>query len=432
MRIGITGASGFIGRHLTAFLKECGHQIIPLGRGLLREDSFQQLVETLEDCDALVNLAGASINHRWTQKYKSELCDSRVGVTSRLVCALKSTQRKPEVMISTSAVGYYPSEGEYDERDVVIAEGFLASLCRDWEAEALKCPSDIRLVITRLGVVLALDGGAMQQMATPVVRTKFSAVLGSGKQAFPWVAIQDVCRAIVFLIEHKEAKGVYNLVSPQQITQKQLALVLAKAYRAWGTLPVPGVVFRCLFGERATALLQGQKVHPSRLLEAGFEFSVPTVEQLLNKQDTHTVSSLDVTRYMGLWYEIARYENSFERDMTGVTATYTLLPDGKIQVENVGYRNGVKKRAVGHAFLPDAVQPGKLKVSFFLWFYSDYYVLELDSDNYSYALVGSSSDKYLWILSRTPSLKKETKDKLIASIKNRGYDVEKLVFLSDK
>lgn len=141
-----------------------------------------------------------------------------------------------------------------------------------------------------------------------------------------------------------------------------------------------------------------------------------------------TVASLDLSRYMGLWYEIARYENSFERGMTGVTATYTLLPDGKVRVENAGFKNGVRKHAVGRAFCPDKTQPGKLKVSFFLWFYSDYYVLELDEDNYGYALVGSSSDKYLWILSRTPSLPEETKDKLISSAQNRGYDVRKLLF----
>lgn len=281
MRIAIGGVSGFIGSHLTEYFTGLRHHIVPLGRGLLREDSFQHLVDTLEDCDVVINLAGASIDRRWTSAYKEELLDSRLGPTSRLVNAIELAQKKPKVMISASAVGYYPSTGSYDERDEVMAEGFLASLCRKWEATARQCIPETRLVITRFGVVLALDsGGAVQEMVTPLLKTKFSAVLGSGKQAFPWIAIQDVCRAISFLIDNNEARGVYNLVSPQQITQKHLACILSKAYHAWGTLPVPAFLLRSFFGERSKFLLEGQTVYPSRLLEAGFEFSVPTVEEL--------------------------------------------------------------------------------------------------------------------------------------------------------
>lgn len=282
MRIAIGGVSGFIGSHLTEYLTQHNHHIIPLGRGLLRADSFQQLVDTLEDCDAVINLAGASVNRRWTASYREELLESRLGPTSRLVSAIGLAKRKPKVMISASAVGYYPSVGKYDEQDEVTTDGFLALLCREWEAEARKCPADTRLVITRFGLTLAVDsGGVMQEMVNPLLKTRLSAVLGSGKQAFPWIAVQDICRAIAFLMEHEEAKGVYNLVAPQQITQGYLARVLAKAYRAWGTLTIPAPLLRCLFGERSMMMLKGQTVYPSRLLEAGFEFSVPTVEELL-------------------------------------------------------------------------------------------------------------------------------------------------------
>lgn len=430
MKIAISGASGFIGKYLVGYLTERNHQIIPLVRRLFKEESFPQLVDALESCDVLINLAGAPIDRRWTLQYKQEMYKSRVEVTSRLASALKSVRRKPQLMISVSAVGYYPSEGKYDESDTVVADGFLASLCRDWEAVALECPADVRLVIARLGVVLSPDGGAMQEMTAPIRHTRFSAILGSGRQAFPWIAVQDVCRAFAFFIEHRETQGVYNLVSPQQISQKQLAAVLAKAYHAWATLSVPSVVFRGVFGERASVLLNGQNVYPLRLLEAGFDFSVPTIEHLLGLPDVRTVTSLDINRYMGLWYEVARYENSFECGMTHVTATYTLSSDGRIRVENAGYKNGRRKRAVGRAYCPDTKEPGRLKVSFFLWFYSDYYVLELDKENYNYVLVGSSSDKYLWILSRTPSLPEEVMDKLLSSATNRGYDVRKMFFLS--
>lgn len=430
MKIAISGVSGFIGKSLATYLAERNCQTVPLMRSLFKESSFSQLTDALEGCDVLINLAGAPISRRWTLQYKQKMYRSRVEVTSRLVAALKTLRRKPRLMISVSAVGYYPSEGEYDEYHTVVADGFLASLCRDWEAAALECPADVRLVIARLGVVLSPAGGAMQEMVAPISYTKVSAILGSGRQPFPWIAIQDVCRAFFFFIGHPEARGVFNLVSPQQISQKQLASALAKSCHAWMTLHVPAIVFRGIFGERASALLNGQSVYPLRLLEAGFEFSVPTIEHLLGLPDVRTVASLDINRYMGLWYEIARYENSFECGMTRVTATYTLSSDGKIRVENAGYKNGVRKHVVGHAYCPDAKEPGKLKVSFFLWFYSDYYVLELDKENYSYALVGSSSDKYLWILGRTPSLPRTVMDKLLSAARNRGYDIGRMFFLS--
>lgn len=430
MRIGISGASGFIGRSLTDYLRSLNHQVVPLGRGLLREDSFQNLVETLEACDVLINLAGASVNRRWTSAYKDQIRVSRIHTTSRLVSALRSALTKPKLMISASAVGYYSSQGEYDEWNEVPGKDFLAKVCREWETEAMQCPVDIRLVIIRLGVVLSGEGGAMQQMITPLLKTKISAILGSGKQSFPWIAMQDVCRAIQFLIDNEETNGVYNLVSPQLITQRYLAHALAKAYRAWATLPVPHIVIRGLLGERSSMLLQGQTVFPNKLLKAGFNFSMPTIEQVLNRPDVRTVSSLDISRYMGTWYEVARFENSFEKDLTDVSATYTLLSDGTVRVENVGYKGKVRKRAIGRAYCPDPKQPGKLKVSFFLSFYADYYVLDIDKLEYNYVLVGSSSDKYLWILSRAPCLEKEVKEKLLSSAKEKGYDITKFIFYS--
>lgn len=145
--------------------------------------------------------------------------------------------------------------------------------------------------------------------------------------------------------------------------------------------------------------------------------------------NTSTVKQLDISRFMGKWYEIARYDHTFEKGMTYVTAEYSLESDGKIRVINRGIKNGKPKEIVGKAKQPDPMEyPGRLKVSFFLWFYSDYYILELDKD-YQYALIGSSSDKYLWILSRTPELPKDILDKLLANIKQRGYDLSRLVYV---
>ena len=148
--------------------------------------------------------------------------------------------------------------------------------------------------------------------------------------------------------------------------------------------------------------------------------------------NTTTVSNLDVNRFMGSWYEIARYEHSFEKGMTHVKANYSLLPDGTIRVLNSGMKNGKKKEIEGKARKKkDSNSNSKLEVSFFLWFYSDYFVFELD-DNYQYAVIGSSSDKYLWILSRTPQLPQSTINDLLIKIKKRGYDTSKLYFIKKK
>ena len=145
--------------------------------------------------------------------------------------------------------------------------------------------------------------------------------------------------------------------------------------------------------------------------------------------DNSSVKTIDLARFMGKWYEIARYEHRFEQGMTHVTADYSMLPDGKIQVVNRGLKEGVPKEIIGKAKQPDPKRyPGRLKVSFFLWFYSDYYILEVGKE-YQYAVIGSSSDKYLWILSRTPQLPQTTLDKILQNLQQRGYDLSRLMMI---
>ena len=150
--------------------------------------------------------------------------------------------------------------------------------------------------------------------------------------------------------------------------------------------------------------------------------------------DTQTVKNFELEKYLGKWYEIARFPHSFEKGLVGVTATYSLREDGKIKVVNQGYKNsldGKLKTAVGKAYIPNPKDPTKLKVSFFLFFYGDYYIMELDP-HYQWVLIGSSSSKYLWILSRTPHLEKEALNQLINNAKKRGYDTSQLYFVPQK
>jgi len=145
--------------------------------------------------------------------------------------------------------------------------------------------------------------------------------------------------------------------------------------------------------------------------------------------DQTTVKELDLNRYLGKWYEIARFPHSFEKNLVGVTATYSLKDNGMIEVLNQGFKNtldGERSKAIGKAKIPNKLEPGKLKVSFFWIFYADYYVLELDAENYQYAMIGSSSDKYFWILCRTPQMDMAVYNMLLEKARKRGYNLEKL------
>ena len=150
--------------------------------------------------------------------------------------------------------------------------------------------------------------------------------------------------------------------------------------------------------------------------------------------DKTVVKELDIDRYLGKWYEISRYDHKFERGLVGVTATYSFREDGKIKVVNSGYKNtlnGQKSEAIGKAKIPNPSISSKLKVSFFWFFYGDYFVLELD-ENYKWAVIGSSSDKYLWILSRTPQMDDGLYDEILNNLTRRGYDVNKLLKVKQK
>ena len=156
-------------------------------------------------------------------------------------------------------------------------------------------------------------------------------------------------------------------------------------------------------------------------------FSCSNNKEMVNR---NTVKDLDIDRFLGKWYEVARFPHSFEKGLTGVTATYSMREDGKIKVLNQGYKGSLEgplKTAEGKAKIPDPTQPSKLKVSFFWIFYSDYLVMELDTINYNWAVIGSSSENYLWILSRTPQIEDDSYEMLIKRIEDRNYDTSKLI-----
>lgn len=281
MKIAISGSSGFIGRHLTAFFTAGGHTVVPLRHSLFDQKSEAELKEALEGCDVVINLAGATINRRWTDHAKRKILESRLASTRKLVFAINAMELKPSLFISASAVGIYPDVGIYTESNSSEGSGFLAEVCIRWEEEAQKLSTDVRLVIARLGVVLAADGGALPKMLLPF-RLFVGGKIASGKQGFSWIHIEDVMHALLFVIANPGLSGIVNFVAPQPITNQLFTRVAAEALGRPAWITIPGFVFRLLYGEGEVLVTKGQQVYPSRLLSAGYAFRYAEIKQALN------------------------------------------------------------------------------------------------------------------------------------------------------
>ena len=271
MKIAVSGSSGFIGTHLNTFLAEKGITMIPLKRSYFNASDTLTLEEALKGCDAVINLAGATINHRWTEAYKKEIMDSRINTTRKLVDAINRMEEKPSAFVSVSAVGIYPPDGVFTEKQEDYDTGFLAEVCLNWENEAHRISPDVRLIIPRFGVVLAKDGGALPTMLLPF---KFFAGgrIGTGKQGFSWIHINDLLDALYFLLEHPRLSGVFNFTAPQVLTNAEFAEIAAEVLHRPDWIPVPSFVFEFLYGEGSSFVTGGQKAYPERLLRNGFRF----------------------------------------------------------------------------------------------------------------------------------------------------------------
>lgn len=271
MKIAISGNSGFIGRHLTDFFSGRGDIVVPLKHSMFRLRTNEKLKETLSGCDVVINLAGTTINQRWTGRAKRKIKNSRVYTTRRLVSIINEMPVKPQLFISASAVGIYPDEGIYSETSTSEGTGFLADVCIHWEEEAQKLSRDVRLVIARFGVVLSKNGGALPKMLLPF-RFFVGGKIASGKQGFSWIHIDDVLYALQFIIDHDELSGVINLVAPQPLTNQAFAKATAEVMHRPAWLTIPGKIFHYLYGEGEELLTKGQQAYPARLLSAGYVF----------------------------------------------------------------------------------------------------------------------------------------------------------------
>lgn len=292
----VSGASGLIGRPLCAFLSTGGHRVRRLVRRPARgadEIAWDPAAGTidanaLEGADAVVHLAGAGIaDERWSAARKRELRDSRVLGTALLARALAACARKPAVLVSASAIGWYGDRAEPVDESAARGSGFLADLCAEWEAAADAArDAGIRVVHPRLGIVLTAAGGALGKML-PAFRAGAGARLGNGRAPLSWVALDDVLGALHYAIFHLRhdgrgpLAGAVNVTAPSPTTQGGLADALGAALRRPVALRVPGALLRLGLGELADSLLGGAAVMPTQLVDSGFQFHFPSLSAAL-------------------------------------------------------------------------------------------------------------------------------------------------------
>jgi hypothetical protein len=277
--IAIAGASGFVGSYLTNFFKAKGYEILPIG--IETYNNADLLLEIIEKSEILFNLSGANIAQRCSDSYKKILRYSRIDTTKKLIEAISKAKNAPKILISTSAVGIYAANESHDEYKFKYSNDFLGNLGKDWEAEASKALKyGVRTAIFRFGVVLGKNGGALSKML-PAFRFGLGGVISDGKAPFPFVHIDDLASAYEFVINNEKLSGIFNLTAPISTTNSGLTKALGDALHRPTIFPVPAFLLKLIFGEGATVLLDGQTVSPTRLLENGFEFKYPNIEEAI-------------------------------------------------------------------------------------------------------------------------------------------------------
>jgi uncharacterized protein (TIGR01777 family) len=299
MKAVITGATGFIGSALCGLLHK-DYEVIALSRDASRAAKSvggrAKIVEwdgrttgswfrQANGAFAIINLAGENIGSgRWGETKKADILHSRLGSIKAVLEAVRQMDKKPNVVIQASAIGYYgPRQDEQLDENSTPGKGFLAGVCRDVENSLEKIEQlGVRCVAIRSGIVLGRNGGAFEKLVKPF-RFYLGGHLGSGRQWFSWIHLDDEVAAIKFLMENENLKGAFNLTAPEPVTMKEFCGILGKVLHRPAWLNVPAFAARLAFGQMADEmLLSGQRVLPKRLLNTGFNFKYTEVEQALN------------------------------------------------------------------------------------------------------------------------------------------------------
>jgi uncharacterized protein (TIGR01777 family) len=290
-KILIVGGSGLIGGFLTDYFKKRGEYVGVIARkrtssvadefieaDTTKEGRWQEYIQSY---DIVINLVGATIGKRWNRRYKEEIYSSRILTTRNIVNGIE----KGVILFSTSAVGYYGDckEKILTEESRPCTNDFLHRVCEDWEREALEANNKgARVFIMRFGVVASSEGGAFQRL---IKNHKYflGSVIGSGKQFFSYIHIEDIARGIEFLIDRLPEGAIYNFTTPHPVTNRELTLSLSSILKRPVIIPfIPSLILRLILGEFADTLLFSQRAMPENLLKNGFEFKYPTLMDVLS------------------------------------------------------------------------------------------------------------------------------------------------------
>lgn len=299
MKIILIGATGFIGQRLVKQLESKHSQLIIVSRNKEKAAKIfpklsdfaewngrdeNSLTAIINGSDAMINLAGESIaGGRWTEKQKQKILQSRIQSTQAVVNAINKTEKKPEVLLQASAISFYGAHPDkiFDE-SANSGQGFLTEVSLKWEQAAQGLDKSVRLIFLRTGIVLDSEGGALPKMMMPF-KFGIGGHIGSGRQWFSWIHIDDEVRAIEFLLENEKVSGAFNLTAPNPVTMKIFAKTLGKSINKPSWLHVPAFVIKLLMGQMGKEmLLNGQQVVPKKLMEAGFTFRFTEVDEALS------------------------------------------------------------------------------------------------------------------------------------------------------
>jgi uncharacterized protein (TIGR01777 family) len=299
MRVAVTGATGLIGRALIGALRNRGDEVVALSRDAeqaraalgagVEAHSWSRPTDepppesALAGADAVLNLMGEPVAQRWSAQAKQAIRDSRVLGTRRLVAGLLALapERRPATLVSQSATGFYgPRDAEPLTEAGPAGGDFLAEVVVAWEREALAAEGDLRVALTRTGVVLSPDGGALAKML-PFFRLGIGGPVAGGRQYVPWIHLDDVVGALLLCLENQQLSGPVNLTAPAPVTNAELSRTLGRVLKRPAILPVPALALQVMYGEMAQIVTTGQRVLPARLEQAGYAFRHPALEAAL-------------------------------------------------------------------------------------------------------------------------------------------------------
>lgn len=287
MKIAITGSTGFIGQHLTQYFLERKYSLILISRKkqtsnhpLIRHATWSELkddVKLMTGTDVIVNLAGESINQRWTDEAKDRILQSRLDSVAQIADIVDRMEQKPAVVINASGISIYGTSetGTFVEHSEPKVEDFLSGVVEKWEA-AMDAIQNTRVVKLRLGIVLGRDGGAFPKIMLPY-KLGIGGRVGSGKQMISWIHIKDLCNLINFCITNEDIIEQINATAPQPVTNDEMGRAIAEALHTRHWLPVPAFMMKLMFGEMSILLLKGQSVLPLLAIEYDFSFMYPTI-----------------------------------------------------------------------------------------------------------------------------------------------------------